>query len=159
MASISNERIKRARHTPEIPAKLGLLDSHIVEILLVSGLEASRSSVGPGQRQEPVMILSQLGYLQLRSIDIADDDCGKLFIVIHPWIAAMFGTSWKCCISTSSAHVGPADFRPLSRCNLWLQCGPPAANGTSELRQDADGLCKWNGGTADAAVLHQKIEV
>jgi hypothetical protein len=27
------------------------------------------------------------GYLQLRSIDIADDDRGKFFIVIHPWIA------------------------------------------------------------------------
>ena len=83
----SNERIKCARHTPEIPAKLRLLDSHIVEILLVSGLEAGPNDVGPRQRQESAMILSQLGYLQLRSKDVADDDRGKLFIVIHPWIA------------------------------------------------------------------------
>jgi hypothetical protein len=37
--------------------------------------------------------------------------------------------------------------------------GSPAANCTSELRQDADGLGKWNWGMADAAVLHQKVEV
>jgi hypothetical protein len=73
----SNERIKHARHSPEIPAKLRLLDSHIVEILLVSGLEADPNNVGPGQSQEPVMIHSQLGYLQLRSIDVADDDRGN----------------------------------------------------------------------------------
>src|SRR5258708_6199436 len=83
----SNERIKRAWHTPEVLAKLRLLDSHIVEILLIRGLEGSRNGIGPGQRQESAMILSQLGYLQLRSIDVADDDRGKFFIVIHPWIA------------------------------------------------------------------------
>jgi hypothetical protein len=52
-----------------------------------------------------------------------------------------------------------AEFKPLSRCSRWLQGGPPEADRTGELGQDADGLCKWNGGTADAAVLHQKIEV
>jgi len=51
------------------------------------------------------------------------------------------------------------DLRPLSHRNLWLRGGPPEVNGTSELRQDADGLCKWNGGTAATAVPHQKIEV
>src|SRR5260370_41028036 len=82
----SNERIKRAWHTPEALAKLRLLDSHIREILLIRGLEGCRDGVGPGQRQESAMILSQLGYLQLRSIDVADDDRGNLFIVVHPLV-------------------------------------------------------------------------
>src|SRR5882762_9535941 len=83
----SNERIKPAWHAPEVLAKLRLLDRHVREILLIRGLEGSRDGVGPGQRQESAMILSQLGYLQLRSIDVADDDRGKFFIVVHPRIA------------------------------------------------------------------------
>src|SRR5260370_34248393 len=83
----SNERIKRAWHPPEVLTKLRLLNRHVREILLIRGLEGSHNGVGPAQRQESARILSQLGYLALRSIDVADDDRSKFFIVVHPWIA------------------------------------------------------------------------